>query len=503
MSLPDPARTPVIVGIGEIRDRPADLAQGLEPLALMEAALRGAEQDAGAPLLAELDSLDVVNLVSWRYRDPAGELARRLGVAPRRAVYGPVGGESPVRFLHEAALRIARGESTVAAVAGAEAQWTASRAEKAGVTLPWTPFAHEAPAPVRGARFQHPMAVKLGVARPMTAYPFYEAASASAFGQTPRQAQAESAALWARYAAVAAQNPFAWIPRAVAAETIASIGPDNRMIAFPYPKLMVANPMVNQGAALLVTSLARARAAGIRDSQLVFLWGGAAANEPRDYLQRDDFTQSPCQEAVLRTAQDIAGQPFAVLELYSCFPCVPKMARRSLGLGPEVEPTVCGGLTFFGAPLNSYMTHAACAMVRRLRALGPGAGPGLLYGQGEYVTKHHALVLAAAPPAEALAPDYSVQAVADAARGPVPPVVTEAAGEATVETFTVLHGRDGAVEHGVVILRLPDGARTMARVPAADGATIAALEDWDRSPIGRRGVVRMGDDGLPVWGLAE
>ena len=82
------------------------------------------------------------------------------------------------------------------------------------------------------------------------------------------------------------------------------------------------------------------------------------------------------------------GKAFDAIELYSCFPCVPKMARRTLGLGADVQPTVTGGLTFFGAPLNTYMTHAACAMVRKLR---DGAQLGLLYGQGGFVTKHHAL----------------------------------------------------------------------------------------------------------------
>ncbi len=58
-------RIPVIVGIGEIKDRPADPAQGLEPIALMHEALKRAEADAGAGLLARLDALDVVNSVSW------------------------------------------------------------------------------------------------------------------------------------------------------------------------------------------------------------------------------------------------------------------------------------------------------------------------------------------------------------------------------------------------------------------------------------------------------
>src|SRR5260221_2081087 len=99
------------------------------------------------------------------------------------------------------------------------------------------------------------------------------------------------------------------------------------------------------------------------------------------------------------------GKKFDAIELYSCFPCVPKMARRTLGLGTDVQPTVTGGLTFFGAPLNTYMTHAACAMVRALRH---GGNLGLLYRQGGFVTKHHALVLSRPPPREPLAPDTSV-----------------------------------------------------------------------------------------------
>src|SRR3978361_2489919 len=95
-------RIPVIVGIGEITDRPKDIADGLEPLALLVEALRRAELDSGAPLLSEIQSLDVVNFLSWRYRDPELQLAERLGIAPKLTYYGPVGGESPIRYLHEA-----------------------------------------------------------------------------------------------------------------------------------------------------------------------------------------------------------------------------------------------------------------------------------------------------------------------------------------------------------------------------------------------------------------
>ena len=195
---------------------------------------------------------------------------------------------------------------------------------------------------------------------------------------------------------------------------------------------------------------------------------------------------------------------FDLVELYSCFPCVPKMARRTLGLGPEAVPSVAGGLTFFGAPLNNYMGHAAVAMVRRLRD-APGGGVGLLYGQGGYVTKHHALVVADRPRGDGakLAQGYSVQAVADARRGPVPELVADCAGRAFVETFTVLFDRDAAPTHGVVIARTEaGGARLMARALAEDTESLGLLLDGERSPIGSVGMVRAGRDGLAEWRCA-
>jgi acetyl-CoA C-acetyltransferase len=248
-----------------------------------------------------------------------------------------------------------------------------------------------------------------------------------------------------------------------------------------------------------LTSLAKARAAGIAEERLVHVWGGASAEEPRDYLIRDQFFESHPQNAVLEAILDLVGgdgRAFDAIELYSCFPCVPKMARRTLGLGPDVQPTVTGGLTFFGAPLNTYMTHAACAVVRKLRS---GAKLGLLYGQGGFVTKHHALVLSRQAPQGALAQDTSVQAKADSHRGAVPEFVTEASGKGSVESFTVIYGRNNEVEHGVVMLRTADNARALARIPASDGATLAHLLNMDRTPVGSSGDIASADDGVLEW----
>jgi acetyl-CoA C-acetyltransferase len=260
--------------------------------------------------------------------------------------------------------------------------------------------------------------------------------------------------------------------------------------------------MVNQGAALIVTSLAKAREAGIAEDRLIYFVGGASAEEPRDYLVRDQYVESHAQNAVLNSVIDMAGgdgTKFEAIELYSCFPCVPKMARRTLGFGADVQPTVTGGLTFFGAPLNSYMTHAACAMVHRVRR---GATLGLLYGQGGFVTKHHALVLSPNKPAEPLSETVSVQATADKNRAPAPKFNPEAGGNATVESFTVIYDRNGEARHGVVILRNQDNDRTLARIPASDKATLARLLDLDRSPVGATGMISKAADGMQEWKAA-
>src|SRR3979490_541615 len=142
------------------------------------------------------------------------------------------------------------------------------------------------------------------------------------------------------------------------------------------------------------------------------------------------------------------------------------------------------------------MTHAACAMGRKLRG---GGKLGLLYGQGGFVTKHHALVLSRERPKQTLAQDTSVQAEADRNRGEVPPLVTEASGPGTLESFPVIYGRGGDVEHGVVMLRTSDNARALARVPARDGATLAHLLNMDRTPVGSRGDIVTADDGVLEW----
>jgi acetyl-CoA C-acetyltransferase len=124
-------------------------------------------------------------------------------------------------------------------------------------------------------------------------------------------------------------------------------------------------------------------------------------------------------------------------------------------------------------------------------AIRGGASLGLVYGNGETVTKHHAVLLADRAHAQGY---VGVVDPLLPVPGDVPEIVDAADGPAVVETYTVEHDRDGQPATGYVVGRTATGARFAAH--ARDAATLAHLVDTDAEPIGAKGTVVTGDDGL-------
>jgi acetyl-CoA C-acetyltransferase len=63
----------------------------------------------------------------------------------------------------------------------------------------------------------------------------------------------------------------------------------------------------------------------------------------------------------------------------------------------------------------------------------------------------------------------------------------------------VLYDRDGAAQQGAIIARAPSGARFIAKVPAADSATIEWLTSGEHEPVGSLGKAVKGADGDACW----
>ncbi len=494
----DPARIPVIIGVGQVNDRTDDPFAAMDPIALMVAALQAADRDGGGGWMAAIDSLSIVDQISFRDLNPvAGGVATGLGITPAHLIQTPKPmGDSPVRLLNEAANRIGAGESLVAAVVGAEALRTAARRAAASggdVDHNAMRIRHRGAAPLYRQLY--------GLTAPVDVYPLYENATRSAWGQTLDEAQAESGLLWSQFSQVAADNPNAWLRSPKSVEEIVTPSPANRRIAFPYPKLMVANSAVNQGAGFIVTSLAYARARGVPADRIIYIGHGAAAHEDEDVLARDSYSASAGMRVSLEqtlAANALRIDQIDLVELYSCFPCVPKMARRIIGWPVDKPASVVGGLTFGGGPIGNYMSHAVAAMVDRLRA-GDGQN-GLLFGNGGFATYNHSIILSRAPiPGVAFPHDFDCQAAADALRGPAPAIDTDYAGAGVIESYTVFYDRTGTPSAGVVVARNPAGKRFLARVPTADTAGIAMLSGGLVDPIGHAGMGTRAADGLLDW----
>ncbi len=133
-------------------------------------------------------------------------------------------------------------------------------------------------------------------------------------------------------------------------------------------------------------------------------------------------------------------------------------------------------------------------MVEKLRREGRY---GFLFANGGFATDNHCIVLGKEPIAAASFPqDFDYQAEAEAKRGPVPDLVEDYAGPATIESYTIFYGRDGAPRAGVVVARTPAGERTLAHVDVEDAAMLAFLTDGKAEPVGAAGQIVALDEGF-------
>jgi acetyl-CoA C-acetyltransferase len=271
--------------------------------------------------------------------------------------------------------------------------------------------------------------------------------------------------LWARFSDVGSGNPHAWSPRPISAEEIRTVGPDNRMIGFPYPKHMNSNIQVDQAAGVIITSVEAARAAGVPEDRWVFPRAGAEANDHWFVTERDNLHSSPAIRLCGETAFGLDGTSIddvAHVDLYSCFPCAVQMGAAAVGIGldePDRPLTVTGGLQFGGGPGNNYVMHSIATMVDRLRR-DPGS-LGLVTALGWYATKHAVGLYSTEPPASGFRWE-NVQDAVDAL--PSRPATAGGEGDSSIETYTVLHERDGSPSSAILTALLPDGSRAVAKI---------------------------------------
>lgn len=494
---------PVLVGVGQtvVRELGNDAASLPSHIDLAADACSAALTDTGVSDIARhIDTLALVrfNINSVRsdpppfasYSNPPRSVAKRVGANPARAIYSVVGGQSPQQLVNEYASKIAAGEAECVMLTGAEAIGAMKHAARNQLPIDWSEQVEgQLDDRGEGAMLLAPHEIANGLGMPPQVYGAFENAWRIERGISKADHRFAMAELFAPFTKVAAANPYAQFPTERSVDFLASKSDENYDVADPYFKWFVAQDAVNQGAALLLMSVGKAKALGIDSSRWVFPRSGADATD-RLVVERPSVARSDAMRATLEhslAAANASASELAHLEIYSCFPIAVRFACDAMGIDPASRQlTQTGGLPFFGGAGNNYSMHGIASMVETLRA-DPGS-LGLVLANGGFASKESVGIYSTDPgsgwqPADPAAVTRDVHAQpaipwGDAAQGGV------------LETYGVFYARRSPLI-GFAMMRGDDGSRFMARTETNDQESIAALLSDDL--IGKRITPRVTD----------
>ena len=469
-------RTPVLVACGQLLDLPQS-GLDLSPVEMMAEAARIVVADSGvANLLTSLDVLVSTGLtvdaaqvqtpVSGMYKNVPKTVANLLNISPRRLVYTHTGGNTPQRLVNHFANEIATGKSETVLLTGGEALNTMNRRFNhwSKLLLPkgkWKDSPGGMPEIFGDARpGNSKYEGRYGMNLPAHVYPLFENALRVQYSRSHADHRLKIGELFSELTTVASRNPHAWFQSKRSAAELIDYSDRNRMIAYPYTKMLNSMIKVNQSAAVMLMSVAKAKSLGISRDKWVFLHGCADANDVWNVSHRESFHSSPAMNMVAKAALSMANKnidDMAFFDIYSCFPSAVQIACDEFGIAHNDSRglSLTGGLPYFGGPGNNYSMHGIVEIMNRARENETEFG--LLNANGWYLTKHSLGVYSCQEPDNEwnLSPlDLDVE--------PQIQLVEKASGEAQMETFTVLYDKFNQPEKSIVIARLSSGERCLA-----------------------------------------
>lgn len=497
------AREPVIVGVAQLANK--DPERIVHPVVLLEDAARAAFVDAGVDPTAHIGGVYSAPLSVFSEEHGGAIVAGRLGLPDGIREQSNYSGAGPQRLLAHACDAIERGDIDAALLVGGVADASVRRARQRGEHAPapptsvWSQGSAGTGSLERIRNRDWPFSAEQGsgAGMPSSYFALVESALAARAGHDPETHRAWLGRLLAPFTAVAATRPdVAWFPSARTATEIATVGPDNRFVAEPYPKLMCSFPTVDLAAALVVMSRELADRLGVAPDRRVHPHAITLGHEVGPPSVRPDISRTRALTDAATRALEAAGvapEDIDAFDLYSCFPAAVQLGMAAFGVG-EDDPrprTATGGLPYFGGPGAAYTLHGIVSIVERCRVNDGRVGA--VVGLGGAVDDFSVGLYAADAPDHGCALETETVYPDEA---PVP-IVRTADGIAVVEACTVMHERDAGTVGAPVIARLPDGSRIGAR--AADAELPAALSG--SSLVGREVRITSVDDDKAFYEL--
>lgn len=458
-------KIPVVVGAAQYTWG-KDNTEYLDPVSEMTKVVELALEGTGQPQLKDyIDTLFMINIKSWSYRDAPSILETNLGLNLKNKVYLSDGGNTPQMLINRAAKAITEGKAEAILITGAEAAYTAYQARKGRIKVNWPKFRRprymegEVWASING--FED----KYQIILPSYAYALFETAIRHQKGSSLEEHKEYLGNLFERFSQVAAKNPYSWTKKAYSAEEIVTPTDENRLINHPYTKRMCSNMYVNQAGAMIITHEDLAKKLSIDESHWVYPQGGADLDNIFELMRRPKFYESPAARFAAELALERAGLTIDEIDkfdLYSCFPSMVQMLKNEIGIDDEDprEITLCGGLPYYGGPWSTYSFIAA---IEALNAIQKDPSLHILVvANGGLNSKESVGIYGKEPPAISWAEKDDTEKQEEIYAEELPEPIREAEGDMTIEAYTIVYDRDGNPRRGIMVGKLANGNRTLA-----------------------------------------
>lgn len=457
-----PENTPVIIGVGTYQQHQQEPTQCLEAWQLMAEAIRLASVDASPEpdvLLSGINSIAVPQGM-WPYKNPAALVAKEVGANNAKSIYATIG-IPQLTLLSDACQMVIENPQHIAVITGGEAKYRSLMAQIQGLELQDTADISE---PDRSIISEDDLWSDIeserGLVMPTEFYAIMESAMRYSESLDVDAHRTKISKLYQRFSEIAAANPDAWYQEAFTENAIKEPVGKNAMLAFPYTKKHNTQWNVNQAAAIIVTSVAKARELNIAEEKWVFPLANTQSCYAVPVSQRPQLHSHQGTKLAAEKLYQLAGiKPSDIdfVELYSCFPVAVRSYAIDAKLGFERDLTVTGGMPFAGGPLNNFTLQGLVRLTQKLRE-APGS-KGLISNVSGMITKQSFALLSTTP-----STPWQFADVSGETEKTWPPVATDLAfvGDVKVLGYTVVFNK-GQPSHAVAVCETPEGKRTVGQ----------------------------------------
>ena len=393
---------PIIVGVGQVvkqwnglelneAPNPVDIIKEAIEVALCDASDVGLKEeiDYAAIIRTFPDSLPMPYNPFGKIINLPAAVLQGLKIKPKNVLYTSAGGEQPQFQVSSISEKLYNSEIEFAIIAGGEVNGALKRAVKLGAKLDWASnedFSITDNGPKTDFITEYEL--KNGLGLPPQTYASMEDGLRARLKMSVADYAEYTSKILSNLSEVASKNEYAQFPKHLPSSFLSIPSRSNYRLYNNYLKWSMAQDAVNQSAAIIITTVRKAKKLSIPQEKWVYLHGYSNI-EDTFVTHRPDISKSDAISLVINKAlktSKLNSTDIDYKEIYSCFPIVLILAAEVLGVDPTQEClTVTGGLPFFGGPGNNYSSHGIAALVESLRK--DRGAYGLVLANGGFMSK--------------------------------------------------------------------------------------------------------------------